>query len=50
MKMGVRVPELLRKTEIDNVDLIVTPADSHEEVVRFDIPMGMNVLDMGDLV
>jgi hypothetical protein len=39
MKMGLRVPELLRETEIDDVDLIATLADSHEKVVGLDVPM-----------
>jgi hypothetical protein len=39
VKMGFRVPELLCETEINDVDLIATFADSHEEVVGFDVPV-----------
>jgi hypothetical protein len=53
VKMGFRVPEFLRETEIDDVDLITTFADSHEEVVGLDVPVNevsrMDVLDTGDL-
>jgi len=53
VKMDFRVPELLRETEIDDVDLITTFADSHEEVVGLDVPANevsrMDVLDTGDL-
>ena len=53
VKMGFRVPELLRETEIDDVDLITTFADSHEEVVGLGVPANeisrMDVLDTGDL-
>jgi hypothetical protein len=52
MKMGLRVTEL-RETEVDDVNLIATFADSHEEVVGFDISMddvsGMNVVNTRDL-
>ena len=51
--MGFRVPERLRETEIDDVDLITTFSDSHEEVVGLDVPANevsrMDVLDTGDL-
>lgn len=39
MEMSLWVTELLRETEIDDVDLIATLADTHKEVVWFDIPM-----------
>ena len=39
MEMHLWVPELLRKTKFDDVDLIATFANSHEEIVRFDISM-----------
>jgi hypothetical protein len=52
VKMGLQVTEL-RKTEIDDINLIATLADSHEEVVVFDTSMdevlGMNVVNMRDL-
>jgi len=37
--MGLGVMELLGKTEIDDIDLISTLSNAHEEVVRFDITM-----------
>ena len=50
VKIGFRVPG---KTEIDDIDLITTFADSHEEVVGLDVPVNevlrMDVLDTGDL-
>jgi hypothetical protein len=53
VKMGLRVPELLRETEIDDVDLVATLTDPHEEVVGLDIPVDevsrVDVLDAGDL-
>jgi hypothetical protein len=50
VSLGVTV--LLGETEIDNVDLVATLADAHEEVVRLDITvdegLGMDVLNAGD--
>jgi hypothetical protein len=50
MSLGVSV--LLGQTEINNVDLIATLADTHKEVVRLDISvdkgLGMDVLDTRD--
>jgi hypothetical protein len=50
MSLGVTV--LLGKTEIDNVDLVATLANTHEEVVGLDITvnegLGVNVLDARD--
>lgn len=50
VSLGVSV--LLRQTEIDDIDLIASLADAHEEIVRFDIAVdegfGVNVLDSGD--
>jgi len=50
VSLGVTV--LLGQTEIDNVDLVSTLADTHEEVVRLDITvdegLGVDVLDAGD--
>ena len=37
VEVGLGVPVLLGETEIDNVDLVATLADAHEEVVRLDI-------------
>ena len=39
MKMGLGVTELLGETEIDDIDLIASLSDAHEEVVGFDIAM-----------
>jgi hypothetical protein len=52
VEMGLGITVLLGETEIDNVDLVATLADAHEEVVRLDITvdegLGMDVLDAGD--
>lgn len=54
MKMGLGVPVLLRKAEIDDVDLVATFSDTHKEVVGLDITMDevtrVNILYPGDLV
>lgn len=51
--MGLRVPEFLRETEIDDVDLITTLANTHEKVVGLDVSVnevaGVDILDSGDL-
>jgi hypothetical protein len=39
VKMGLRVSELLRKTEINDIGLMATLANSHEEIVGLDISM-----------
>jgi len=39
VKMGLRVSELLGETKVDNIDLIASFADAHEEVVRLDVAM-----------
>lgn len=53
VEMSLRVPVLFGETEIDDVDLVATLADTHEEVIGLDVTMykiaGMNVLDAGDL-
>jgi hypothetical protein len=52
VEVGLRVTVLLGQTEIDNVDLVTTLADAHEEVVGLDITvdegLGVDVLDAGD--
>jgi hypothetical protein len=52
VEMGLGVTVLLGQTEIDNVDLVTTLSDAHEEVVRLDITvdegLGMDVLDTRD--
>jgi hypothetical protein len=51
--VGLGIAILLGKTEIDDVDLIATLSNSHEEVVGFDVTMDevarVDVLDTGDL-
>lgn len=53
VQMGLGVSVFLGETEIDHVDLVATFADSHEEIVRFDVSVdevsGMDVFDSGDL-
>ena len=49
MEMSLGVPILLGQTEINDVDLVATLANAHEEVVRFDVSvdegLGVDVLD-----
>ena len=51
--MGLRVPVLLGETEIDDVHLVATLANTHEEVVGLDVAVnevtGVDVLDTRDL-
>ena len=53
VKVGLWVPVLLGKTEVDDINLISTLADSHQKVVGFDVTVdevaGMNVLDTRNL-
>ena len=53
MTAGPGVTEFLSQTEIDNMDLVATFADAHEEVVGFDVAVdvvaGVNVLDTNHL-
>lgn len=50
VRLGVTV--LLGKTKVDNIDLVTTLTDAHQEVVGLDITvdkgLGVNVLDAGD--
>jgi len=52
VEVSLWVTVLLGQTEIDNIDLVATLADTHEEVVRLDITvdegLGVDVLDAGD--
>lgn len=52
VEVRLRVTILLGQTEIDDVDLVTTLANAHQEVVGFDITMdeglGVDVLDAGD--
>lgn len=53
VQVGLGIAILLGKTEIDDVDLIATLSNTHEEVVGFDVTMDevarVDVLDTGDL-
>lgn len=53
MEVGLWIPVLLRETEVDDVDLVASLSDAHEEIVGLDVPVdegfGVNVLDPGDL-
>lgn len=50
--MGFGVSVFLRETEIDNVDLVPSLTDTHEEVVGFDVTVNkvsrVDILDTGD--
>ena len=52
VEVGLRVTVLLGQTEVDDIDLVTTLADAHEEVVGLDITvdegLGVDVLDAGD--
>ena len=52
MEVGLRVTVFLGQSEIDNIDLVTTLADAHEEVVGLDIAvnegLGVNVLNARD--
>jgi hypothetical protein len=52
MEMGLWVTVFLGQTEINNIDLITTLANAHEEVVWLNITvdegLGVNILDTGD--
>jgi hypothetical protein len=53
VKVGLRVPILLRETKVNDIDLVATLADSHQEIVRLDVTVdevaGMDVLDARNL-
>ena len=48
MKMCLRVVELLSETKVNDVDLVATLANAHQEVVGFDVVVdkvvGMDIL------
>lgn len=52
MEVSLRVAILLGQTEINDIDLVTTLADAHEEVIRLDITVDeglrMDVLDSRD--
>jgi hypothetical protein len=54
VEMSLWITELLRETEIDDIDLVAPLANTHEEVVGFDITMNevsrVDVFDTGDLI
>lgn len=53
VKVRLRVAVLLSETKVDDVDLVASFADAHEEIVGLDIAVDevarMDVLDAGDL-
>ena len=52
VEVGLGVTVFLGQTEINNIDLVATLSDTHEEVVGLDITvdegLGVDVLDAGD--
>jgi hypothetical protein len=52
VEMGLGVTVFLGQTEINNIDLVTTLANAHEEVIRLDVTvderLGMDVLNAGD--
>ncbi len=52
VKMSLGISIFLSQTEIDDIDLIATLADTHEEIIGLDVTMderlGMDVLDARD--
>lgn len=52
MEMRLRIAVFLGKTEVNDIDLVSALANSHQKVVRFDVPMnegfGVNVFDTGN--
>ena len=52
VEVCLRVPVLLRETEVNHVDLVASLADTHEEVVGLDVTvdeaLGVDVLDAAD--
>ena len=53
VEVGLRVPVLLGKTKVDDIDLVTALANSHQEIVRFNVAVdevaGVDVLDTRDL-
>ena len=53
VEVGLGVAVLLRETKVNDIDLVATLADAHEEVVGLDIAMDevtrVDVLNAGDL-
>lgn len=34
---GAEIPELLRKTKVDHVQLVAVTTDTHKEIIRLDV-------------
>ena len=53
VQVGLGVPVLLRETKINDVNLVTTLPNAHEEVVGLDVAVDevarVDVLDAGDL-
>ena len=53
VQVSLRVTVLLGETEVDDIDLIATLADAHQEIVGLDITVdevaGVDIFDAGDL-
>jgi len=51
--VGFGIPEFLGQTEIDDINLITTLSDAHEEIIRFDVAVNkvsrVDVFDSRDL-
>ena len=52
VKVRLRVTVFLGQSEVDDIDLVATLPDTHQEVVGLDVTMdkglGMNIFDAGD--
>jgi hypothetical protein len=53
VEVGFRITELLSKTEVDDIDLITTTANTHDEIIGLDIAVDevarVDVFDARDL-
>jgi hypothetical protein len=53
MEMSLGIPVLLRKTKVNDIDLVAALADTHEEIVRFDVTVDkiarVDIFDARDL-
>ena len=52
--MSLRVAEFFGKTKIDDINLVITLPDAHQEIIRLDIVVNeiprVDVLDTRDLI
>ena len=52
VEVGLRITVLLREAKVDDVDLVTTLTNAHQEVVRLDVTvnegLGVDVLNAGD--